>query len=136
VTPEPLLLYDGACGFCAASVQFVLRHERHHRLRFAALESELGRAIRTRHPELAGVDSMIWVEHAGGGERVLTRSAAVLQVARYLGGPWRAAAIARLVPRRIRDAVYDLIARHRHRLVRDQQQCYLPPPAARSRFLA
>jgi predicted DCC family thiol-disulfide oxidoreductase YuxK len=128
-------LYDGTCGFCAASVQFVLRHERQHALRFAALESDLGAAIRARHPELAGVDSMIWVEPAAGGERVLTRSTAALRAARYIGGPWRAAAIAQLLPRTIRDAVYDVIARHRHRLASAPDQCYLPPPAARARFL-
>jgi predicted DCC family thiol-disulfide oxidoreductase YuxK len=132
----PLLLYDGTCGFCAASVQFVLRHERQHGLRFAALESDVGAAIRARHPALAGVDSMIWVEPTATGELVLTRSSAALRVSRYLGGPWRALALASLVPRPIRDAVYDLIARHRHRLVPGAAQCYLPPPAVRARFLA
>jgi predicted DCC family thiol-disulfide oxidoreductase YuxK len=117
-------------------VQFVLRHEREHSLRFAPLESELGRAIRLRHPQVANIDSMIWVDagHAGG-ERVLVRSAAGLRAAQYLGGPWRLAALARLIPRPIRDAVYDLIARHRHRIVAGDEQCYLPPPSVRARFL-
>jgi predicted DCC family thiol-disulfide oxidoreductase YuxK len=130
-----VLLYDGTCGFCAASVQFVLRHERQHGLRFAPLDSDLGRAIRARNPALASVDSMVWVEPTATGEQVLTRSAAALRLARYIGGPWRALAAAAIVPRPIRDAVYDLIARHRHRLVRGSEQCYLPPPAARARFL-
>jgi predicted DCC family thiol-disulfide oxidoreductase YuxK len=130
------LLYDGTCGFCAASVRFVLHHERRHELRFAALESDLGAAIRARHPEVTGVDSMIWVEPSPSGERVLTRSSAALRVARYIGGPWRALTLAYVVPRAIRDAVYDFVARHRHRLVRGPEQCYLPPPAARARFLA
>lgn len=133
---EPLLLYDGSCGLCAASVQFVLRHERPHTLRFAALESDIGREIRRRHPELWDVDSMMWVEDGTEGERVWVRSAAALRVARYIGGPWQAAMIAYLVPRPLRDAVYDLIARHRHRLARGPESCYLPPPAVRARFLA
>ena len=133
---EPLLLYDGACGFCAASVQFVLRHERRHSLRFAALESDIGRAIRSRHPDVGRVDSMIWVDRPGGpGERVLTRSAAALEVARYMGGVWRLAAIGRIVPPVLRDAAYDFIARHRHALVREGEQCYIPPRALRARFL-
>jgi predicted DCC family thiol-disulfide oxidoreductase YuxK len=130
-----LLLYDGTCGFCAASVQFVLRHERQHELRFAALESELGQAIRGRHPDLARVDSMMWIEPTPNGELVLVRSAAAVRLARYIGGPWRALAIASLIPRPIRDAAYDFIARHRHRLVRSPEQCYLPPASARARFL-
>jgi predicted DCC family thiol-disulfide oxidoreductase YuxK len=133
----PLMLYDGSCGFCAASVQFILGHERQQTLRFAPLESDAAAAIRARHPELAGVDSMIWVEPGadGSGERVAIRSAAVMRAAQYLGGPWRLAAVGVLVPRRLRDALYDLIARHRHRLFRDPAQCYLPPPSARARFI-
>ncbi len=114
----------------------MLRHERRQSLRFAPLEGELGAAIRARHPEVRGVDSMIWVEPASGGERVSTRSAAALRVARYMGGPWRAAAVAYVVPAFLRDALYDLIARHRHRLVSGPESCYLPPPEVRARFLA
>jgi predicted DCC family thiol-disulfide oxidoreductase YuxK len=117
-------------------VRFVLRHERQHGLRFAPLQSELGEAVRARHSELTRVDSMVWVEPSASGERVLTRSTAALRVARYVGGPWRVLALAAIVPRPIRDAAYDFIARHRHRVVRTREQCYLPPPAARARFLS
>jgi predicted DCC family thiol-disulfide oxidoreductase YuxK len=130
-----LLLYDGTCGFCAASVQFVLRHERRHTLRFAALESTIGREIRSRHPETAGLDSMILVEQRDGGERVFTRSDAVLRVAGYMGGFWRLAAIGRLLPRGLRDAAYDFVARHRHRIAGQAESCYLPPPEVRARFI-
>ena len=78
----------------------------------------------------------MWVEQVPRGERVLTRSDAALRLARYMGGPWRAAAIAYLVPAFIRDAMYDLVARHRHRLVAGAESCYLPPPDVRARFLA
>ena len=111
----------------------MLRHERQHALQFAPLQSDIGDAVRARHPALTGVDSMVWVEPGSG--RVLTRSAAALRVARYIGGPWRLLALAALVPRPIRDGLYDFIARHRHRIVRGAEQCYLPPPAARARFL-
>ena len=80
---------------------------------------------------------MVWVEPAGNGhgERVEVRAAAVMRAAKYLGGPWRLAALGAAVPRPLRDAVYDLIARHRHRLFGDPAQCYLPPAAVRARFL-
>jgi predicted DCC family thiol-disulfide oxidoreductase YuxK len=116
-------------------VQFVLRHERQQLLRFAALESDIGREVRARHPEIAGADSMIWVDDAGGpGERVLIRSSAALRIGRYMGGIWRLTAIGALVPRFVRDAAYDVIARHRHRLA-PGDRCYVPPPAVRSRFI-
>jgi len=136
---SPVLLYDGACGFCAESVQLVLRHDRAGTLRFAALDSDFGRAVRGRHPELAGVDSVVLLlpaEQAPNGERVLTRSAAALAVADYLGGAWRTARLARLVPRSLRDRVYDFVARHRHRLRPGGPQCVVSTPEQRDRFLS
>jgi predicted DCC family thiol-disulfide oxidoreductase YuxK len=133
----PVLLYDGTCGFCAGSVQLVLRHDRRGTLRFAALQGAFGTAVRSRHPELARVDSVVWLEPARNGreERVLVRSDAALRVARYLGGWFQLARLAALLPRPLRDAGYDLVARHRHRLLADGPSCLLPPPAVRERFL-
>jgi predicted DCC family thiol-disulfide oxidoreductase YuxK len=134
---DALLLFDGTCGFCAASVQFILKHERRHTLRFAPLQSESGAAVLARHPELAGVDSMVWVEQFGdrARERVTVRASAALAAARYVGGIWRLAALAGVLPARWRDTAYDLLARHRHRLTRQPGQCYVPPLDLRSRFL-
>ena len=134
---SPVLLYDGTCGFCAASVQLVLRHDRRGTLRFAALDGATGAEVRRRYPELDGVDSMIWVEpgSAGAPDRVLTRSDAALRLARYLGGWWRLAGAARVLPRRFRHAMYDLVARHRHRLSPGGPACLVPAPEVRARFL-
>jgi predicted DCC family thiol-disulfide oxidoreductase YuxK len=133
-----LLLYDGVCGLCAASVQFILRHERRHTLQFAPLQGETAAQVRARHPELNGVDSMVWVERFGdaAAERVAVRSDAVLRAARYIGWPWALAAAGRLLPARLRDAAYDFVARHRHTMFASPEQCYLPPPDTRARFLA
>lgn len=128
---EALLLYDGACGLCAASVQFILRHERQHTLRFAPLQGERAAAVRARHPELEGVDSMVWVQ----GDRVKVRTDAVIEAARYLGFPWALAVGARLIPRPLRDPFYGFVARHRHKIFTGPEQCYLPPPEVRARFL-
>lgn len=133
--PAPLLLYDGTCGFCAASVQLVLRHDRRGLLRFAPLDGPTAAAVRAAHPLPAGADSMVWVEHRpGGGIRVFGRSDAALRVARYLGGAWHLARLGRLLPRPMRDAVYDLVARHRHRLP-GAVRCLVPAAEVRDRFL-
>lgn len=131
----PLLLYDGTCGFCAEGVQFVLRHESGNQsLRFASLQSATGADVCARHPELTGVDSMIWYEP--DTDLVLVRSRAALRVLRYLGGVWSAlGAAGAIVPRVIRDAVYDLVARHRHKLVRTGDVCVIPSPEQRARFV-
>jgi predicted DCC family thiol-disulfide oxidoreductase YuxK len=135
--PAPILLYDGTCGFCAWSVQLVLRHDRRQTLRFASLQGDYGTAVRSRHAELAGVDSIVWVEPdgKGDGEMVAVRSEAALRVARYLGGWWTVTRAGWLIPRPIRDALYDLIARHRHKLVGAGASCLLPGPEVRPRFL-
>jgi predicted DCC family thiol-disulfide oxidoreductase YuxK len=88
-----------------------------------------------RHPALGGADSVVWLEPATATrpERALVRSAAALRVVGYLGGAWTLLWIAWLVPRPLRDAVYDLMARHRHRLSGDP--CVVPGPEQRSRFL-
>jgi predicted DCC family thiol-disulfide oxidoreductase YuxK len=134
----PILLYDGECGLCAGSVQFILRHEPAHRresLRFAPLQSALGRQVRARHPELAQVDSVVWFEPSAGDGRVRYHSAAGLAVLRHLGGFWgMLGALGWLVPRPLRDAVYRAIARRRFDLV--APACLLPTAEQRARFLA
>lgn len=133
----PVLLYDGACGLCATSVHFVLRHDRARRLRFASLQGAFGRQARHRHPELAGVDSVVWLAPASAAapERALVRSDAALEMARYLGGVWRIALLAQAVPRFARDWGYSTIARHRHRLAAGPEACVVLSEADRSRFI-
>ncbi len=132
------LFYDGTCGFCSGIIQFILRHESSRQtLHFATLQGPAAAALRQKHPQLANVDSVVWYDPATAKrrERVRVRSAAGLAAAAYLGGMWRfLAALAWWVPRPIRDAVYNLVARNRHRLVRNDA-CLLPTPEQRARFL-
>ena len=132
----PVLLYDGVCGFCNKTVQMILDHDRRGTMRFAALQSDYGRGVVGRHPELRGVDSLVFVENSpGGGERVFVRSDGALRVAAYLGGVWKLFLAAYAVPKRVRDFFYDLFARNRYRLFGKYESCMLPPPEVRSRFL-
>lgn len=132
----PVLLYDGICGFCNSAVQAILRVDRHSDLRFAALDSDFAEGVINRHPELAGVDSMVFVDNPGeSDERVWMRSAAALRVAGYLGGPWRVLLAARVVPAPVRDRLYDGLARIRYRIFGTHDTCPLPAPEVRARFL-
>ena len=137
-----MLLYDGTCGVCAKSVQWVLRHERssrtHRSLRFASLQGPLAQRVIAAHAELRGVDSVIWYEPATDteAERILVRSSAVIAVGRYLGGVWRMlAAIGSVVPRPVRDGAYDFIARHRYSIAGMAPACLVPSPEQRARFV-
>ena len=133
----PVLLYDGLCGFCDGTVQFILKHDRRGTLRFATLQGDFARDVIARHPELAGVDSLVLVEPdpASGKERVYVRSDGALHVARYLGGAWNLARAAAIVPRFVRDLAYDGFARIRYRVFGRYNACPIPSPEQRARFI-
>lgn len=133
---SPILLYDGLCGFCNTSVQFILGHETRHSLRFAALQGKFAAEVRQRHPQLHEVDSLVWVEGEGANERVTVRSAAALKAVNYLGGLWRLYLVFGLVPVPVRDGLYNLFARHRHRFFGRYGSCPVPTADVRGRFLA
>jgi predicted DCC family thiol-disulfide oxidoreductase YuxK len=132
----PILLYDGVCGFCDGVVKFILRWNRGGSMRFATLQGAFAQRLTTRHPELAGVDSLILVEDPDTPtERVFVKSDGALRVARYLGGAWKAALVLGVIPRFIRDAAYDAFARIRYRVFGRYDTCPLPSPEERARFL-
>lgn len=132
-----MLVYDGDCGFCARSVQFVLTHDTRRRtVRFAARDGEAGRAVRARHSGLETVESLLWVETVNGHEVVSVYSDAVLATATYLGGYYAVlGGLGRIVPRFLRDPVYKLIARVRKQIMRGAPACHLPTPDQLDRML-
>lgn len=130
----PVLLYDGSCGVCNVTVQWILKHEREgSRLRFAPLESRVGQLLREATGVPASVDSLLWIEQAGSQVRALLRSTAALRVAGEARGAYRLLAWLRIIPPVIRDAAYDAFARVRHRVA--APVCLVPLPEQRARFL-
>jgi len=128
----PVLLFDGTCVLCNRTVWWVLARDRRARIRFAALGSPAGRRLLERAPrEVREADSMVLVDRAG----THVRSEAVLRVAHHLGGGYRLAAAARVVPRGWRDAIYDRVARHRFGWFGRRDACRIPGVDERGRFL-
>ncbi len=129
---HPIIVFDGDCVLCSANAQFVLRHDRAHRFRLAAMQGEFGAALFRRHGiDPADPDTMIVVD----GDRVLRDSDAVIAIYAGLGWPWRAAGAARMIPRGLRDPLYRWVARHRYRLVGRREACWLPRPEDADRVL-
>lgn len=112
---ERVLLYDARCRLCSGAVGFLRRRDRFGRIRQALLDGEFARDLLGRHPDLACEDSVVLVERKGDSERVFVRSEAVLRSLSVLGGAWRLANVARLIPRSVRDRLYAAIARRRRR---------------------
>jgi predicted DCC family thiol-disulfide oxidoreductase YuxK len=133
----PIILYDGVCGLCHRLNRFVLARDAAGRFRFAALQSPLAGEILARHGrDPRDLDTLYLVlGHGQADERLLRKSDAALWILRELGGPWRAAPALRVVPRRLRDLGYDLVARSRYRVFGRYDTCPLPDPRHRGRFL-
>lgn len=126
-----VLLYDGRCGFCSGIVRCILRHDPDGTLRFAPLGGAYARLALASHPGLTGGNSVVVLE----GQRAFARSDAALHLAAYLGGWWRVAALARLVPRSVRDAAYAFVARHRGQLRVPRDDHFVPTPAMLARMI-
>ncbi len=129
---DPVVLYDGDCGLCAKSVQFILRHEADRTLRFAPLQGETAAGLRRRHPNIpSNLDTVVFVT----GGRAYVRSKAFLHVAKHLTMPWRLGHAFRWLPAFVLDLGYRLIARIRYRVWGRADVCAMLPPEQRARFL-
>lgn len=126
-----ILLYDGDCGFCSRSVLFVFRRDPLGRIRFASLQSELGRRMLSEHGVPLDTSTVVLVDDRGAH----VRSTAILRAARLLRWPWSWGYAAIVLPRPLRDAVYRLIAKHRHRIGPAVEACRMPTAELKARML-
>jgi predicted DCC family thiol-disulfide oxidoreductase YuxK len=132
MTTGPVVLFDGVCNFCNGTVNFLIRQDREKKLRFAALQSEAGQALLREHGLPTGeFGSFVFIE-AG---KAYTASTAGLRLYRHLPWYWRWTQIFWIVPRPLRDAVYNWIARNRYRWFGKKNACMIPTPDMRERFL-
>lgn len=130
---SPVLLFDGVCNLCNASVQWVLLRDHKGKFKFAALQSEFGRMALEKHGlDQQDFDTVVLVED----ERIWLRSDVPLQIAKRLGGAWSLLYVFSLVPRFLRDAVYNWIARNRYRWFGRREVCMMPRPEWKHRFIS
>jgi predicted DCC family thiol-disulfide oxidoreductase YuxK len=128
-----VILFDGLCNLCTGSVRFVLERDRAAAFDFASLQSEAARGVLAKAGRDAkGLpDSVVLVDEEG----VHLRSEAALRIAGRLRQPWPLLAVFRILPRALRDAAYDFVARRRYRWFGKRDACLVPTPALRARFL-
>ncbi|WP_291910646.1 thiol-disulfide oxidoreductase DCC family protein [Chitinophaga sp. CB10] len=127
-----IILFDGVCNFCNASVNYVIRHDGRGYFRFASLQSEMAASLaQTYQFSTEGMASFVLLENG----KVYTKSTAALRVARQLGFPAKLLYAFIIVPSFIRDGVYNMIARNRYRWFGRQDACMVPTPELRGRFM-
>lgn len=130
MTPD-VILFDGVCNFCNASVNFVIDHDTTRRFRFASLQSAYGQQVlRQYHRSTSDFDTILLLREG----QLYQKSTAALEIARHLNG-WRWLYGFRFVPLLLRDAVYGFVARHRYRIFGRSEACRLPTPDEKALFL-
>lgn len=136
-TEPSLVVFDGVCNLCNSAVQFIIKRDlviagRNPQFVFTAAQSPYGQAQLAAHGlKDLGLDSFVLIEN---GQAYL-RTDAALRIATRLNGPWFLFAVFRLVPTAIRDFFYNALAARRYRLFGKRQQCWLPTPEHKDRFI-
>jgi predicted DCC family thiol-disulfide oxidoreductase YuxK len=136
-TSNPIVLYDGVCGLCNRAVQFLLKRDRHDRLRFASLQSDFAATLLKRHGvDHQDLDTVYVVLNQGeANEALLAKSDAFLLFTKEIGGVWSITRFGKIIPRPIRNWLYDFIARHRYQVFGKYDACMLPDPRHKHKFI-
>lgn len=129
---KPILLFDGVCNLCDGLVQFIIKRDPEARFRFTALQSEAGQQL-LLEAGLAPTALNTVVMYDDG--QFYTHSNVPLQIAWHLGGIWRIFYIFKVVPKWLRDRLYDWIASNRYRWFGKKDSCMMPTPELKQRFL-
>ncbi len=130
---RPIIVFDGHCALCTGWARFVLKHDRAGKFRLLPAQSPLGHALYVHY----GLDPHEYETNiliADG--RAWFKSEGCIRMAEALGLPWSVARIFRILPMRLRDALYQCIARNRLRLFGRRDACYLGEPGQEGRFLS
>ena len=130
---KKLIIFDGVCNLCNASVQYIIKHDKKNSFLFTALQNNTGaQIIKKYHIDTTLTDSIILYSPEKGIE---SKSTAALKIARHLGFPQNLLSICIIVPPFIRNWVYDYIAKNRYKWFGRMESCMVPTPELKSKFL-
>lgn len=130
---KKIILFDGVCNLCNGAVQWIIRRDGKDVFRFASLQSEVGQELtRSRQIDTDRVDSIILIDP---GVAYYIKSDAALEIARELKGYRILPTLVGWIPKGIRDGLYDLVARNRYRVFGKKEECMVPTPDLKNRFL-
>lgn len=126
---QQVVLFDGVCGMCNASVDFILSRDRDKKFLFSPLQGKFANAQVPK--ECMDLNTIIYIRDG----MILRRSSAVLQILVDLGGLWVVVWPLLLIPVFLRDLFYRMIANSRHLISKKRAACRLPSPEEKERFL-
>ena len=130
---KQLILFDGVCNLCDASVQYIIKHDHQDVFRYSALQSELGQKIREQFDiNIEKTDSILLYSEDKG---IYYKSTAALKIASKLGFPRNLLSAFLIIPPFIRNWVYDFIAKNRYKWYGKKDDCMIPTPELKSKFL-
>ncbi|MEH3114748.1 thiol-disulfide oxidoreductase DCC family protein [Pedobacter terrae] len=133
ISKNPVIFFDGVCNLCNASVQFVIERDNKNIFRFTALQGEYAKKILPKfNVDLKRIDSIVLVERGA----LYSKSSAALRIARRLSGLWPMLYAFIIIPKFIRDWVYDIIAKNRYKWWGKQESCWVPTPKLKNKFMA
>ena len=129
---QKIVLFDGVCNFCNSSVNFIIDHDKHNRFKFAALQTEAGQALLKKHNlPTEDFDSFILVD----GDRYYKKSSAALHTVKEFPGLWKLLYVFIIIPPFIRDIFYYILAKNRYKWFGKRDECRMPTPDLREKFL-
>lgn len=129
---QRIILFDGVCNLCNSAVKFVLKRDKNSVFKFASLQSDIAKKL-LKDFAVSGIGEGTFVLIDDG--EVYTRSNAALKVCKHLSGLWPIMAVFMIVPRFIRDWVYNLISKNRYRWFGKRDTCMIPSPEMKIKFL-
>ena len=131
MTEQPLILFDGVCNYCNSMVKFAIRNDKKGKLKFAPLQSTIGETLRNQYKIPAEIDSVIFIDNS----KVYTYSDAALLICKYLDWPAKMLYAFIIIPKFIRQPIYKWIAKNRYKWFGKRNECMIPTPELRDRFL-
>ncbi|MCZ4222066.1 thiol-disulfide oxidoreductase DCC family protein [Pedobacter rhodius] len=128
---NPIIFFDGVCNLCNTSVQFVIKHDKANLFSFSALQGNYAKKVLPGfNVDFDKINSILLIEN----NKLYTKSSAALRVAKKLNGLLPILYVFILVPKFIRDWIYDIIAKNRYKWWGKQESCWVPTPDLKSKF--
>ncbi|MGG9970380.1 thiol-disulfide oxidoreductase DCC family protein [Ferruginibacter sp. SUN002] len=132
MTNQPIILFDGVCNFCNGAVNFAIKRDKKRIIKFAPLQSSAGQQLLKQYDlPTATMDSFVFIDN----NTAYTQSTAAIKVCSYLSGLWPLCKVFLIVPKFIRDGLYNWIAKNRYKWFGERESCMIPTPDVRARFL-